>query len=81
MDTRKDRGTEGAPKDAIDQFKRRLDQTRLSGEEKSALLRASQRLARDMSNLQFRLDRTRREKRTLSTLLARTSEDLENLQN
>lgn len=61
----------------LSHLKRLVLQSTAADEQKEEMVRSVRTIEKEMHRLNFQLERDMKEKRTLSTLLARTSEDLE----
>ena len=60
-----------------DKLKDTIEQLSIPNDEKRVLLQLLSRIEKDIKTMNFKVDRALKDKKTLSTLLSRTSEDLE----
>ncbi len=61
----------------LDKLKYDIDQLNIANDEKEVMLESLGKIEKELTKLNFRLERALKEKNTLSTLLSHTSEDLE----
>jgi adenylate cyclase len=61
----------------LDKLKHTIDQMTIVSDEKNAMLQSLGRIEKEFRALNFKLEKSLKDKHTLSTLLSRTSEDLE----
>jgi class 3 adenylate cyclase len=61
----------------LDKLKYDIDQLNIANDEKEAMVESLGKIEKELKTLNFKLERALKEKNTLSTLLSRTSEDLE----